>query len=923
MSTLTYANISRKINPLIIAWIFFSIVISVSLLREVLWNPGLPYTRDLVFPYDLQTFGSMLDAWDEIHSHHNAEINKIPLYFLFSVGSDLFGSEYTIKLFFVIVLFLVTFVPFVSIYILFKDRVKSMSKLSIICIIPSLLYLLNPWVVDRISNHIYMVFGMAFTPLILVLYTKLIEKKGDDLVNALPRIIALTLLLTVSSFSTHNLLYIIPLIVIAGVYYYFTSAHSHKRWVVTSTIAFLSLYLVLNSYWIWQAVNSFASGAVEPSYVFSISEIERLSQRNTPYNVFQMIGGGAWQSVLIPPSNEMTFLAFLIPVLSIAAVLLYPKDRFVLLVGILFVLSFLLSLGTNSPIPIYEWLLASPASGIAWLLRDPSRLIQYTALTYSLLLPFTLYRILQIGNTGRKLPIKSIFVIVIAASVLTTSAASTFFNNAGNRLVSSQLPSEYDEVREILSNDLDDFKVWWLPSRQYQFYEWNKITGEVSSDVYVVSSPKPTIYSLSTLSSGAQFWNYLYSDILLKFKTDQIGRFLSLYGIKYIVVHKDLVGWQEAETNRVLNILSFQKDIELKHELAEYSIFLNKEYDNTHTINAYALPIENLEQFIAPPQLESNSLSLEISNIDDWRAVTSNNRISTESLAESNEELIRWDTTFVESQDRYEIRLNVDHLNVESFDKLSVDFLPTLDNSYLSVILYTSKSNFVFTHNNLEADQWRTEMFDLRASKIAQAVRGGEAGFEDITGIGFVVFKRYYDNTTTNTIYIRGISFISDSVPPFNSNAMLESWSAVEKRPEIISEISQAGSNRMVIKVEASEPYILAVAEAYDPLWRASIKDGESTAELTPIPLYAALTGFAIDKTGRYEIELYYAPQQWFYHGSIVSILAVAFMIYVLYSIRRGNTAVLHNAVRRLTEGVYNSRLLYFVTKKSIGRDSS
>ena len=74
------------------------------------------------------------------------------------------------KFFLGLVLFLVSFIPFISLLMLFKEKIRSPIKLGIICCIPSLLYLFNPWVVDRISNHVFLLLGMALNPLIFVLY---------------------------------------------------------------------------------------------------------------------------------------------------------------------------------------------------------------------------------------------------------------------------------------------------------------------------------------------------------------------------------------------------------------------------------------------------------------------------------------------------------------------------------------------------------------------------------------------------------------------------------------------------------------------------------------------------------------------------------------------------------------------------------
>ena len=73
-----------------------SIILTVFLVRDVIWNSGFIYSRDLILPSDLSlTFGDLTDTWDNIHSRHNLELNKIPLFALFSAVDEVIGSENT------------------------------------------------------------------------------------------------------------------------------------------------------------------------------------------------------------------------------------------------------------------------------------------------------------------------------------------------------------------------------------------------------------------------------------------------------------------------------------------------------------------------------------------------------------------------------------------------------------------------------------------------------------------------------------------------------------------------------------------------------------------------------------------------------------------------------------------------------------
>ena len=232
---------TRKL--LIAFWIVFSVALAIFLLRDVLFVPGLPYTRDLIFPYQLNfTYSHLLFTWDDNNSQQNLEVNKIPFFAISSVISGIVGSEIIIKILFVIVLFSIIFFMFISLYILFRDNVRSTLRLAAICCIPSLFYLLNPVVVDRISNHIFMVFGMALSPLVLILFIRILERGAG-----LFRVILVAVLLTITSIvSTHNVFYIIPILLFCFFFYILFPGTIDKKKAILATTYLMCIYTLLN-----------------------------------------------------------------------------------------------------------------------------------------------------------------------------------------------------------------------------------------------------------------------------------------------------------------------------------------------------------------------------------------------------------------------------------------------------------------------------------------------------------------------------------------------------------------------------------------------------------------------------------------------------------------------------------------------------
>jgi hypothetical protein len=81
----------------------------------------------------------------------------------------------------------------------------------------------------------------------------------------------------------------------------------------------------------------------------------------------------------------------------------------------------------------------------------------------------------------------------------------------------------------------------------------------------------------------------------------------------------------------------------------------------------------------------------------------------------------------------------------------------------------------------------------------------------------------------------------------------------------------------------ATKPFILSFAESYDPLWKVYSTDANTNDTLqfrtNSIPLYSAINGFYINKTGNYTLNIEYEPQKWFLMGGIVSIITLIFWV--------------------------------------------
>ena len=121
------------------------------------------------------------------------------------------------------------------------------------------------------------------------------------------------------------------------------------------------------------------------------------------------------------------------------------------------------------------------------------------------------------------------------------------------------------------------------------------------------------------------------------------------------------------------------------------------------------------------------------------------------------------------------------------------------------------------------------------------------------------------------------------------TNQTIEELFEIKEKPAEIINYTKINPTLWKVKVNATKPFMLSFAEAYDPLWEARVyKDGKKVEVVKSIPLYSVINGFWIDETGNLEIVIRYKPQDWFEIGLIISVSTLIFcLFYLFYDWRR------------------------------------
>jgi hypothetical protein len=136
------------------------------------------------------------------------------------------------------------------------------------------------------------------------------------------------------------------------------------------------------------------------------------------------------------------------------------------------------------------------------------------------------------------------------------------------------------------------------------------------------------------------------------------------------------------------------------------------------------------------------------------------------------------------------------------------------------------------------------------------------------------LFDEIFLSKLTNETNLQNLSQIRNIILANNS----------QNEKVFVREYSEVNPTSYKARVNASQPFTLALAQPYDAAWEASVyKNGTKIESYNSIPLYGVINGFEINQTGNSEIVLRYTRQEWFEIGLIISAITLTFCIAFLF----------------------------------------
>lgn len=395
----------------------------------------------------------------------------------------------------------------------------------------SLVYALNTYILMLIGGgQIYIALAYSLAPIVLYSLIDLMQGNESKYLKNLKYSVFAGLLFTLQSMIDLRIAYVT--LFALGIYFLFNIKQlifgkNLKEIVINNFYIFiipLAVSALLHAFWILPLVaggkNSLtefggAYSSLESVKFFSFAKLEdsiSLLHPNWPENIFGKTG-----------FLKQEFLFF--PILAFLSLLFINKKGkekiYVIFFALLALLGAFLAKGANEPFGgVYLWLFDNfPGFNM---FRDPTKWYTLVAISYSILIPFSIWKIYEYLSTKYK-KIKYIpqaFLVLVIAFLLFLIRPALLGQLSGT-FKTTQIPQDYVKFEKFLSSQQSFSRTLWVPTIQRFGY-------------YSNSHPAIPAQNL--------FKTVDYSQILKNLRMSEAQKLLQEAGVKFVIVPYDSQG---------------------------------------------------------------------------------------------------------------------------------------------------------------------------------------------------------------------------------------------------------------------------------------------------------------------------------------------------------------------------------------------
>ena len=568
----------------------------------------------------------------------------------------------------------------------------------------------------------------------------------------------------------------------------------------------------------------------------------------------------------------MVSILMFVPFITAAIALLFKssKSRFNAYIMACILIFIFLATGLHDPIAqlvnsqLYQHI------PLMSMFREPASKFTLLAIPFlALLIGYVADKIadIKLNVSPKKLKLVKIFVLLFLASSFLVSSLPIFTPSSLGGFVGTssyiQIPQYWFQASNWINNQSGDWKILLTPLND--FYQMNYSWGYYGSDQLLERFfEKPIV---STAALNGYITNDNTSRDLMQIRTavkssntDEFRALLDLLSIKYIVQRNDVVT-DIFDTNHVL--VSLQAGRNLKTPIEMQSFFAEQHYlklvKNFGQLDVYeytqakpsinALLTSTLEQTdiqIYERISINKTMDFSVQNdIESWNWIALSQSQATCQISQNSGSLeadmraspnasIRIDSPMiqVENESRYIIKAKISANNVSRVE--------------LKIAEY-SQDGTLLKNWSLAQKDGDFSSYDL--------ISEFEPRTENTKYLNIQIWNDFGKETTQSVLLVDNLS-VTGTVFTLNKVGLEKLYTNSLNRATI-SRIQNLSPTKIVVTVNATQPFILLTGQVLDRFWVAHL-NGEN---IGPTPVYLGLKGFMVNQTGQFELTIEYQPQ--------------------------------------------------------------
>ncbi len=295
--------------------------------------------------------------------------------------------------------------------------------------------------------------------------------------------------------------------------------------------------------------------------------------------------------------NLLILLGLIVFIIGIAAVILKPRNKYVLFFAIFLLISIFLVTMVNLSLDFGLWVITkAPLHQIYGWAFKWGIISQFVIFSLCFLLGFSIVEILirikksKLKTNKLKKGIPILIICVLLTSVLLPKWPLAT-GDLNGWLKPVEMPDKFAQVNSWLEDQEGDFKVLWIPNYRSIDVTWYQ-DHKINKDIAGYSSSKPTyvFFDLQKQPNGYGMFFLYYSGVdplfidtpLYSNATKNLGKLFAPLGVKYFLFHYDnaAIG---GRNDVLLNNTMYQEDLELVKTFGFIYVFENKYYDEQNS----------------------------------------------------------------------------------------------------------------------------------------------------------------------------------------------------------------------------------------------------------------------------------------------------------------------------------------------------